>query len=141
MLRYTVLFLIATVTSLPAAPLPFPRDHKPRQLDRAALVGNWVVHWGSVRCAVTLEPGGEYRCHWGTSRFVGRWWIDDQGRLCIRESNAPTEFHTWNNYAIRLCPIDLAGPIEVGSARVTIRLKRSAISPEPGRDDAVPTGR
>src|SRR5262249_37557553 len=116
--------LLLLVLGLPVCAAPAPFRGKSRPLTRAALIGTWEANWGGVRCLITLESNGEYRCKWCGTHYVGAWGLDRDGRVWITESCQPGEAHAWRSYAVRLAPDAFAGQIEVGATGVTVRLER-----------------
>ncbi len=116
--------LLALGLPLAAAPAPMHAPRKPRPLCRARLVGDWVMHWGHVRCTITLSPRGDYECQWPGANYVGSWGLDRSGRFWITESCRPEVASSWQSYAITLSPVTLSGPIEVGANGVVVRLEK-----------------
>ena len=113
-----------------SAPAPFPRA--PRPLRHSGLVGTWEVQWSGVKATFILSADGRYRCLWDESgpdrtpacEYVGTWSTDRYGRLWISESNCPQSAASWHHYCIRLDPVAMSGPVEVGATGVTVSMRR-----------------
>jgi hypothetical protein len=133
----TALLLVVVVLPVCAAPRPFRRAAKPRVLTHSRLVGSWQATWAGVRCVITLAANGDYRCDWRGLRYVGTWKLDRQGRVWITESPRPAEARSWQSYAVRLAPDQLAGPFEVGADGVILHLERPCAAPREQRPDVI----
>jgi hypothetical protein len=124
-----VLVLVACLAGVrgEAAPAPFPRTPKPSasKLHECDLAGAWEVRWGYFApMRMVLARDGSYTCDAGSCRFVGVWWLDHQGRLCIRETIQPAREWGWQEYAIRLDPATLRGRFEAGSPGTEFGMRR-----------------
>lgn len=129
--------LLLSSLAVPGAPAPLPR-HQPRPMPLSQrLAGDWMMHWGGLRFEVRMCPDGNYRCSAPGVLFVGSWWVDDRGRLLIKESVRPYDQRSWQRYVIRLGRGDLSGKVEVGAPNVEVQFARPGPK-EPSSDDEVP---
>ncbi len=118
------------------APAPVPRPVVARTVERLTvrdMEGSWVLDWGGTDWRMTLAPGGEYVCVRGSTEFVGRWWPDAFGRLCVREAVLCDGLPgAWSEWAVhwaylrgRLDPARLSGEARYEDGRtVAVTMRR-----------------
>lgn len=85
-----VLTPLAVVALCGAAPVPKQADAPPK-LTADLMAGEWTMKWGSVDGTASLGADGGYYEVYGTTPYVGVWWIDgDEVVIVERRLNPET---------------------------------------------------
>jgi hypothetical protein len=85
---FLVAYLAAQMPVLPgcaAVGAPVPKPAAPKELTNADVLGDWKMMWGNTPGTASLGTNGEYYEVYGTSHYIGYWFINAGGELVIVE--------------------------------------------------------
>ena len=120
----TSLVLAAPLCAAPVPPAP--------RLTEAHLLGTWDWEWGeALRGPATFYADGTYRYdpHGATPYYVGRWWLERDGRLVLMERSVGEQWvGPVTRFELRLSGHwpKLAGTVTGTGTRVMLSGKRCA---------------